>query len=89
MGKIYAVILVDRVRKGTEGVIDDVQGGFRGGRECVDQIFTLKKMGEKAPERKCRVYVGFMDIEKAYYRANKEALWQVLRNGIKSMYVNI
>ena len=43
------------------------------------------------------MYVGFMDLEKAYGRINKGALWQVLRtydvggkllNGIKSMYVN-
>ena len=31
-GKINAGILVDRVREVTEGLIDDVQGGFRVGR---------------------------------------------------------
>ena len=30
-------------------------------------------------ERKNRVYVGFMDLEKAYDRVNREALCQVLR----------
>ena len=25
------------------------------------------------------VYLGFIDLEKAYYRVNMEALWQVLR----------
>ena len=39
VGKIYAGILVDRVRKVTDGLIDDDQGGFRAGRECVDKIF--------------------------------------------------
>ena len=43
------------------------------------------------------MYVGFMDLEKAYDRVNREALWQVVRmyddggkllNGINSMYVN-
>ena len=47
--------------------------------------------------KKCRVYVSFMDLEKAYNRVNREALWQVLQmydvggkllNGIKSVYVN-
>ena len=48
-------------------------------------------------ERKNAVYLGFIDLEKAYDRVNREALWQVLRmydaggkllNDIKSMYVN-
>ena len=45
--KIYARILV---RKTTEGLIDDEQGGFRAGKGCVDQIFTPKQIGEKARE---------------------------------------
>ena len=97
VGKIYAVILVDRVGKVIEGLNDDEQGGFRAGRGCVDQIFTLRQIGEKTREKNCRVNVGFMDLEKAYDTVNKEALWQVLRmhdvggklfNGIKSMYIN-
>ena len=42
-------------------------------------IFTLKQIGEKAREKKCRVYEGFMDLRKAYDRVNREALLQVLR----------
>ena len=62
-------------------------GGFRKGMWCVDQI------GEKAP-KKCSVYVGFTDLEKAYDRVNRETLWKILRmynvggkllNGIKGM----
>ena len=55
VGKIYAGILVNRVRKVTEGLINDVQGGFRAGSGCVEQIFTLKQIGEKARKKKCRV----------------------------------
>ena len=79
-------------------MIGDVQLGLRAGRGCVDQVFTLKQIGGKAREKKCRVYVGFMDLEKPYDRVNRVALWKVLRmydvrakllNGIKSLYVNI
>ena len=42
VGKIYAGILVDRVRSVTGGFIDDELESFRAGRGCVDQIFTLK-----------------------------------------------
>src|SRR5678815_4221110 len=43
IGKIYAGILVERVRRVTEGLIGEEQGAFRSGRGCVDQIFTLKQ----------------------------------------------
>ena len=78
-GKIYAGILVDRVRKVIEGLIDDEQGDLRAGRGCVDQIFTLKQIGKKSREKKRRVYVDFLDLEKAYDRFYREAQWQVLR----------
>ena len=43
-GKIYVGILVDRVCGVIGGLIDDEQGGFRVGRGCVDEIFTLKQI---------------------------------------------
>ena len=49
-------------------------GGFRAGRGCGDQIFAHKQIGEKAWEKKRKVNVGFMDLEKAYDRVNREAL---------------
>ena len=61
------------------GLIEDDQGGFRAGRGCVDQIFTLKQIGEKAREKKSRLYVGFIDSEKVYDRINREKKWVVLR----------
>ena len=33
------------------GSIDGEQGGFRAGRGGIDQIFTLKQIGEKAQEK--------------------------------------
>ena len=48
-------------------------------------------------KRKNTAYVGFIDLEKAYDRVKREALWQMVRmydvggkllNGIKSTYVD-
>ena len=50
-GKIYAGILLHRVRRVTGGLTENEQGGFRAGRGCVDQIFTLKQIIEKAREK--------------------------------------
>ena len=58
-GKIYASILVNRVLKVAGGLIDNEQGSFSVGRGCVDQIFTLKQIGEKPQEKKhsvCEFY---------------------------------
>ena len=63
VGKIYAGILVDRVHKVTDGLIGDEQGGFREGL-CRSDLHH-KTDSEKPLEKKCRVYVGFMDLEKA------------------------
>ena len=38
----------NRVHRVTGGLIDDEQEGFREGKLCIDQIFTLKQIGEKA-----------------------------------------
>ena len=60
-------------------------------------MFTLKQIGEKAWEKKRRVYVSFMDLKKAYDRVDREAPCQMPRmydvggkllSGIKSIYVN-
>ena len=59
-------------------------------------MFTRKQIGEKAQEKICRVYVGFIDLEKEYDRVNRKTLCQVLKlydvnskllHGMKSMYV--
>ena len=55
-------------------MIGDAQGDFRAGRGCVDQIFVLNQIGGKTRDKKRIVYVGFMDLEKEYDRANREEL---------------
>ena len=67
-----------RVEWSIEGLIDDEQGDFRSERGCVDEIFTLMQISEKVQGKKMRVYVGLMDLEKAYDNVNIEALCQVL-----------
>ena len=62
-----------------EGLTNNEKGGFRPGRGCVDQILTLKHIGEKMQGKKQRMYVGFVDLKKAYDRVNTETPCQVLR----------
>ena len=58
----------------TEGLNDDEQEGFRSERAWVNQIITLKQKGEKAREKKRRIYKGFIELEKARDMGNMESL---------------
>ena len=97
VGKIYGRILINRVREGTEGVIGEEQGGFRRGRGCVDQVFVVRQVCEKYLAKGKDVFWAFMDLEKAYDRVDREALWSVLGmygvggrllKAVKSLYEN-
>ncbi len=40
--KVYGKVITERVQRLTEEKISEEQGGFRKGRECVDQIFSFR-----------------------------------------------
>ena len=97
VGKLYGRILIGRIRDCTERVLGEEQCGFRRGRGCTDQIFTVRQLCEKFLAKGREVYWAFMDLEKAYDRIDRVALWQVLRmygvggkllKGVQSFYVN-
>ncbi len=60
-----------------KGKVSEEQGGFRKGRECIDQIFAMKRLVEEYLG-KDKKYAAFMDLEKAYDWVDREALWNVL-----------
>ena len=78
VGKLYGRVLIERVKQVTEMRIGEEQGGFRVGRGCVDQVFTLRLIEEKFREKKKDLYACFMDLEKAYDRVCRRNLWEVL-----------
>ncbi len=46
-GKVYGRLFTKRLMEVTEGKLSEEQGGFRKGRECVNQIFTMKRLVEE------------------------------------------
>ena len=76
---VYGRVLINRVVKGTEAAIGEEQCGFRKGRGCIYQIFVVRQLCEKFLGKGKDVYFAFMDLEKAYDRVDRGALWQVLR----------
>ena len=95
VGKVYGRVLINRIRDKTEGVISEVQSGFRRGRGCTDQTFAVREICEKYLKKGKDVYFAFLDLEKAYDRVDRDAMWNVLRlygvggkllKAVKSMY---
>jgi len=45
--KIYAKIITQRLKPISEAILLEEQNGFRRGRSCIDNVFTLKQTIEK------------------------------------------
>ncbi len=58
----------------TNEKVSEEQGGFRTGKGCVDQLFIMRIITEKMLAQYKNVSAAFMDLEKAYDRADWEAL---------------
>ena len=92
--KVYTRMLDRRMRSKTESKATEVQGGFRQGRSCVDDlshasfslsclIFTIRQLSEKVLEKNKQMVMACIDLEKAYDTVCRDRLWQVLeRYGI-------
>ena len=70
--------MIEKVHSLTERLIGEEQCGFRSGRGCVDQVFVMKQMSEKFVVKNKCLYVAYMDLEKAYDRVDRDAMWRVL-----------
>lgn len=68
VAKVYTGVLQARLLSWSErhGVIEQEQGGFRPGRGCPEQLFTLTELVKVRRLRGQRTYACFLDIRKAY-----------------------
>jgi len=87
--KVFCKILLNRLKRATEKVLRKEQAGFRSGKSCTDQIFTLRQILEQCTEWNSTVYINFVDFEKAFDSLHRPSLWKILRyHGIPLKIVN-
>ncbi len=63
--KVYARVVTEGVKVLVREMMRDEQGEFRKGRGCVNQIFTVRQLVEKACGEKWTIYAAFLKFEKA------------------------
>lgn len=94
LGKVFCSILDARIKKfceevdpdgnGEEPRLSEEQGGFRPGRGCPDQIFTLVEVLKMRSDQGKDTYSCFIDVSKAYDRVFRDGLWEKLwRFGVR------
>ena len=74
VGKLVARVLQERLQKVAEQELPESQCGFRKGRSCSDMIFTVRQLVEKTIEHGDKLFLVFVDLEKAYDSVPRAAL---------------
>lgn len=95
--KIYARVLGNRLKTIADAIMLEEQSGFRKGRSCTDNIFSVKQLIEKRREHNLETHLLFVDYTKAFDRVRRNMLWAVLKKrgiplhliaAIQSLYKN-
>jgi hypothetical protein len=98
--KLYSTIINNRLQEWVEenNITGEYQAGFKRGYSTIDHMFTLLACVQKQFAANRKLYVAFIDFEKAFDSINRNLLWPILlKNGIqgklfrciKNMYNNV
>ena len=75
--KIVERVLVRRIRELVN--IDSMQFGFMPGRGTTDALFVVRRMQEKYRDKKEKLYMCFVNIEKAFDRVPRKVMERAIR----------
>nr|VZI11361.1 unnamed protein product [Spirometra erinaceieuropaei] len=76
--KIFAIVLLRRLQAVRDSRTRPNHDGFRAGRGCADQIFTLKRILEFRHSYKQPTAVCFIDFAAAFDSVHRESLWRIM-----------
>ena len=78
-GKVFCSILLERIQAAVDSQLRQEQAGFRRGRSCNDQIFTLRQIIEKVTAWQRPTIMHFIDFSKAFDCIHRPSLWCILK----------
>ena len=88
--KLLSNMIFFRLRDAVDNVLREEQCGFRKGRGCFDQVFTLRLIIEKSLHCQTPLVLSFIDYERAFDSVDRRALAKVLSiYGIPEKYIKV
>ena len=87
VGKLYSSVINNRLLKLSElnHLLHEGQGGFRMGRSCIDNIFSLSELIKGRIREGKSTFAFFLDVKKTYDTVWRDGLWyKMWEMGIKS-----
>jgi hypothetical protein len=89
-GKVMSLVILNRIKADLDSSLRENQAGFRPGRSCTDQIFSIKQIIERCVEFDIPIELCFIDFKAAFDSLDREVLWQLLDHyGIPAKIINI
>jgi len=85
--KVVERIFQYRIRQQIE--INDMQFGFMKGKGTIDAIFMARQMQENFRVKGKKLYIVFLDLEKAFDRVPREVIsWAMGKLGVEEWLVS-
>ena len=79
VSKVFTRVILARIQQAVDNQLRKEQAGFRKGRPCTEQIFTLMNIIEQCMEWQASLHLNFIDFEKAFDSVHRATLWKLLR----------
>ena len=84
--KIVERVLEKRIRSLV--ILDEMQFGFMPGKGTVDAIFIVRRMQEEYQKKEKKLYMCFVDLEKAFDRVPRKVLeWAMRKKGLLEIMI--
>ena len=79
--KIVEEVLERRIQ--TPVNLSEMQFGFMPGKETVDAIFIVRRMQEEYQKKDKKLYMCFVDMEKAFDKVSRKVMeWATTKNSL-------
>ena len=88
--RLFSMVLLSQVHDTLDAAQSTDQAGFRPGFGCVDHIFALTSLVEKANEFSQPVWIATLDFQKAFDSVSHAAIWDALAaQGVHTAYIDM